>query len=570
MSEGMFGTQRWRMDAVLLFAVSALLTAQEPEKKEAAKKDVDLQQVQAPKSDTPLPKIDLPEFVITGSEKIDLHIESKSEEDQDRIFSPSRPVPGERLLEVGEALTPKQVKTFSKTPGAMNGKLFAGFGFYGTPQFDGWFGQHDQTSSYMVNGYYSESNGHLPDAGFWRGGFGLRGSTTLPESSALVPMAQLTGEMKYGRDAYRAYGSRTPFQVRDLSGFEVSGGIGSRYALPYKALSGFDYSAKTGWGYFSTSDTGKVSETDFFINGTATTTLLETTLRASAEYRISGYTMNLPGIQSGHWFSLRTDGRQLLLPSLLCSFSIQQFIYRGNIGATSGRLYPTIDMRYTFTEQASLYAGFAPMVERNSLSSLIKQNRYMNNTPTIVPTDNRIHFYMGMEFAPLEELVITAKGSYKHLNNYATFYDRDSAKVWEVLYLSGVRATKFDLNAVYRLNQKQNVSVYFSTQSVKQNDSSHSVPHLPGYTVGAVYHHFFDIGVHAEAFMEFHSSRFTNFSNSHSNAGFIASGIKAEIEMFNQFRGFAELNNLLDQHYYLWNGYRERTVFVMLGISYHW
>ena len=570
LSERLSLLQQWMTTFVLLIVIVTVLSAQEPEKKEAAKKEVDLQNVQTPKANAPLPKIDLPEFVITGNEKIDLNIETKNEDDQDRIFSPAIPALSERSMNVGEALTPKQVKTFTKTPSAMNGKVFAGFGFYGTPQFNGWFGQYDPASSFVLNGYYSESNGHLPDAGFWKGGFGLRGSYTLPDSLSLLPLGQLSGELKYGREAYRAYGSSSPFRVRDLSGIEVSGGIGSRYALPYKSMSGVDYSARIGGGFFSTGDIVKSSETEFFVSGNATTKILETAFRASVEYRISGYTMALPGVQSGHWFVFRTDGRQMILPLLQLSFSIQQIFYRGNVGPANGRLYPSIDLRYAFTEQASMYAGFAPTVERNSLSSLFKENRYSNAIATVVPTDIRVHAYMGMEFSPIEEVIVTARGSYKHLNNYATFYDKDSAKVWEVLYLSGIRSTKFDLSALYRLNEKQNVTAYATVQSVQQKDSTKMLPHLPKYIIGSVYHHFFDIGVHAEAFVEYHSFRYTDFLSTNKNPGYLTSGIKAEIEMFNQFRGYTEINNLFDQRYYIWNGYQERTIFVMLGISYHW
>ncbi len=547
-----------------------LTAAQEPEKKEAAKKDVDLQNVQAPKSDAPLPKIDVPEFIITGSEKIDLNIDSKTENDQERIFSPSAPTAGERPMNVGEALSPKQIKSFTKTPGAMNGKVYAGFGFYGTPQFDGWFGQYTSTSSFVMNGYYSESQGHVTDAGFWNGGFGVRGSTILPESTALIPFAQLSGEAKYDRDGYRAYASRYSNRVRDLSGFEVSGGIGSRYALPYRALSGVDYSARTGWSTFSATDSAKSTENEFFINGSAATRFFETTFRGQTEYRATGYSMPLPGIRSGQWFFLRTEGRQSLIPALQITFALQQFVYRGNLGPAAGRFYPNLEIRYAFSENASLYAGYAPTVERNTLSSVVKQNRYIDFSAPLVPTDTRHHLYAGMEFSPIEELTTTVKVSYKHINNYPTFYDKDSAKVWEVLYLSGIRSIKIDLSALYRLNQKQNVTAYFSTQSVPQKDSSKVLPYLPKFTAGAAYHHFFDFGLHAEAFAEYNASRFTDFTNSHSNAGYVYTGVKAEMEMFGQFRGHAELNNMIDQQYFVWNGYKERTVFLLLGISYHW
>lgn len=552
---------------IFTFTMSAV---QEPEKKEAAKKDVDLQNVQTPKSDAVLPKIDVPEFVITGSERIDLNIESKTENDQERIYTPSAPTPGERPMNVGEALTPKQIKSFTKTPGAMNGKVFAGFGFYGTPQFDGWFGQYNPTSSFVMNGYYSESQGHVTDAGYWNGGFGVRGAYILPESTALIPFAQLNAEAKYDRDAYRAYGSQFSNRVRDLSGLEVSGGIGSRYALPYRALSGVDYSARTGWSTFSATDSVQSTEHEFFVNGTASTRFFETAFRGQIEYRATGYSMPLPGVTSGQWFMLRTEGRQSLIPALQISFALQQFIYRGNLGPAAGRFYPNLELRYSFAENGSIYAGYGPTVERNTLSSIVKQNRYIDFTVPLTPTDTRVNVYGGMEFSPIEELTTTVKVTYKHINNYPTFYDKDSAKVWEVLYLSGIRSIKIDLSALYRLNQKQNVTAYFSTQSVRQKDSSGVVPYLPKFTCGAAYHHFFDVGLHAEAFAEYNASRFTDFSNGHSNAGYVYTGVKAEIEMFGQFRGHAELTNLIDQQYFVWNGYQERTVFLLLGISYHW
>ncbi len=544
--------------------------AQETDKKEPAKKEIDLKNVQTPGSDAQLPKIDLPEFVITGSENINLNVDSKRVEDRDRLYSPSAPTPGERPINVGEAVIPKQVKTFSKTPGALNGKLFAGVGFYGTPLLDGWFGQYDPVSSIVANGYYSESAGHVNDAGFWRGGFGVRGSYSLAESSAYIPLAQLSGESKYSREVYRSYGSRMPGRVRDISSLDISGGIGSRYALPYKSMSSFDYSAKTGWSYFSLTDSAASSESEFHMNGTASTRFLETALRASLEYRLSSYDMNVPGLQSGHWMVLRGDGRQQLTSSLQISYALQQFLYRGNILPMSGRLYPNIEIRYIFTDYASMVTGFAPSVERNTLSSLLKQNRYIYSNAQLLPTDTRVNLYLGMEISPAERITATAKLTHKQMNNYATFLDRDSAKVWEVLYLAGIQSTKFDLSAIYRFNQQQNVTAYFSTQSVKQRDSSGMMPYLPKFTFGSVYHHFFDFGLHLEAFAEYSSSRFTDFGNTHSTAGYLASGVKGEIELFEHFRGFAELNNLLNQRYYIWNGYQERSIYLLLGISYNW
>jgi hypothetical protein len=553
---------------VLLFV---LLPLSAQEKKEATQKDVDVQKAaQSQRTDTPLPKIDLPEFVITGSEQIDLNISTKTEDDEERIFMPQKPTPGFRSLEVDGAISQKQIKQFSKAPEGLNGKIFTGLGFYLTPQVDGWFGRHDEKNSFMINGYYYSTEGHVTDAGFWRAGFGGKGRYVMPDSSSFLPYAQLNGEIQYGRESYRAYASLAPTQVRDLSGFDLSLGAGSRYALPYKSLSGFDYTGKFGVRYFSARDSISSGETDIVLSGVATTRFLTIALRGQTEYRMTSYDMNIPGVQTGQWFVLKGDGQTLVLPSLQISFALQQFIYRGNIGPASGRFYPGIELRYFLTESATMYAGFSPSVERTTLSSLTKQNRYMHFSTPVIPSDIPVNVLAGFEFTPVDEITAGAKFRYRHINNFATFLDTSGAKVWEVTYLSGVRSSAVDVSVVYRFNAKQNVTAYASTQTVRQKDSAVVLPNIPKYSFGSVYHHFFDVGLHVEALAEFVSSRFTNSANSHSNAGYVYTSIKGDIEVLKRFRAAAEMHNLLNQRYYIWNGYQERGIYLLLGISYSW
>jgi hypothetical protein len=555
--------------AIAVMLCCTVLTAQE--KKEATQKDADIGAVKSEKPDAPLPKIELPEFVITGNERINLNISSKAEEDEERLFVPEKPTPGFRSYDVEGVVSQKQVKQFSKTPSALNGKVFAGFGLYTTPQFDGWFGQYDQQNSFVLNGNYFSTEGHVNDAGLWRGGFGAKGRYVMPESSQFLPYMQLNGDLQYGREAYHAYASVNPTSVRDLSAFDLLFGAGSRYALPYKSLSGFDYTGKFGWNYFSAKDSLiKSSETDFYLNGIATTRFLQFALRGQVEYRTTGYTMNLLGIQSGQWFVLKGDGQTLILPSLLMSFALQQFFYRGNVGVTNGRLYPQIEFKYFMTESASMYAGFVPEVKRNTLSSLVKQNRYMDFTAKLLQSDMPVNVIAGLEFSPVENLTASAKYTYRQINNYPTFLDTGGAKVWEVTYLSGVRASRVDISVVYRFDAKQNVTMYAGTEQLKQKDSSGVLPYIPKFSVGSIYHRFFDMGLHLEAAAEYVSSRYTNFSRTHSNAGYLYTSVKGDIELMNRFRGYAEIHNLLNQQYYLWNGYRERTLFVILGMSYQW
>jgi hypothetical protein len=128
----------------------------------------------------------------------------------------------------------------------------------------------------------------VDDAGWWRGGGGAKARYVMPDSSSFLPYMQLSGDVRYGRESYRAYASTAPGRSRDLSGFDLSLGAGSRYALPYKTLSGFDYTGRFGWSRFAANDSGSSSETDVFLNGVATTRFFDVALRGEIEYRTTG------------------------------------------------------------------------------------------------------------------------------------------------------------------------------------------------------------------------------------------------------------------------------------------
>ena len=555
---------------LLLMANRQWAAAQEQEeKKEAPQKDVDLKS-EPEQKEAPLPKISLPEFVITGNEKIDLNIKPKQEKEEERIFVPDGPTPGSRLMEIEGVLFPKQIKQFAQAPSALNGKLSAGYGFYQTPQFDGWFGQYDKTNSFILNGYYSSSEGHLDNvnAGGWKGGAAARARYVMPESSFVLPYMQLSGDFRYGRESYYAYGSANPTEIKDISLFDLSLGVGSRYALPYKSLSGFDYTGTAGLRSFSFSS-ASASETEFSLGGVATTRFFNIALRGQIEYRTTDYTMNIP-TNLGQWFAIKGEAQTLIFPSMQMTIALQQFFYRGSSGAGSGRLYPQLELRYFLTEDATMSAGFSPTVERNTLESISRQNKYVDDSVSLRHTDLPVVAFAGMEVTPFTELTISAKFSYKHTNNYPTFLDTTGAKVWEVQYLSNVRSTKVDVSMVYRLNEQQNITAYFSSQDVKQKDASTVLPNIPAYSFGAVYHHFFDVGLHLEGLAEYVAPRYSNVANTRKNAGYLFTSVKGEMELFEQFRGFAEIQNLLNQKYYIWDGYQERTIYLLLGVSYQW
>src|ERR1039458_4358763 len=118
---------------IIFFFLIASLSAQE--KKEPAQRDAAVPD----QNEAPLPKIDLPEFLITGQETIDLPVSSKSIIEEDNAYVPGSPMPGRK--DAGSDGEGKLEKDFAGPVGEMNGKVQGGIGNYPSPYMEGWFGK---------------------------------------------------------------------------------------------------------------------------------------------------------------------------------------------------------------------------------------------------------------------------------------------------------------------------------------------------------------------------------------------------------------------------------------------
>jgi outer membrane receptor protein involved in Fe transport len=145
-----------------------------------------------------------------------------------------------------------------------------------------------------------------------------------------------------------------------------------------------------------------------------------------------------------------------------------------------------------------------------------------------------------------------------------------NAKVWEVVYLSDVQTLLIDLQASYPITDRSAVTMTAGFNSTTQKDSSRSMPYIPVFTSGILYQLTFINGITAEGTIEYVSGRYTDFQHRHSAPAYLLLGAKGEYEFIQNLRGIVQCTNLLNQNYVIWDGYRERTLFVSFGLTYKW
>ncbi|MGE5314512.1 MAG: hypothetical protein ACM3Q4_07445 [Acidobacteriota bacterium] len=550
--------------------MSAVSLAQE--KKEPPQRDVKVvpstAQPTPEEEQAPLPKIENPEFVITGHETMELPEAAKSATDDARSFVPPLPSAGQKTSDLSRTATKQSIG--SSRSNGMNGKVYGSFGNFVTPQLGAWFGQSYDQGSVAVNGRYASSDGYMTNTNWLSAGFGVAGSYKLGKWENILSESRWKGELAAGTDEYRAYGSAHPRQKRTHNDLDAAIGADSRFATGLPDLAPVDGAMRLAWNRTSLSDTSSAVENDIGILASGTTLYASVPVDLAMEYRITGESMPRADVQTMQWLSLSGSGKIAALENLQFTLGASFTFYRGNTGASSLRLYPALGVRWFPARWAGLHAAFQPSVTRQTLRQLLRTNRYVLTGSAILPTDAPAAFSAGIDLAPIERAALSVTVDYRALNNFQSFLESDSSHIWSPVYLSDIRSVKTDVRIRYALTPLDAATGFVTVNSVKHKDSTSMLPYIPEMTAGILYRHWFQSDISAEISAEYTGRRFTDFQARHANAAYALIGMKAEYGIARNLRLTAEVQNLFDQKYYIWNGYRERPFFVSFGINYLW
>ncbi len=550
----------------LLFLFLAVpLAAQE--KKEPAQRDAAVPD----KAEAPLPKIDLPEFLITGQETIDLPMSSKSVFEEDKVYVTGSQTAGMKDADADGGA--KLQKDFAGPAGQMNGKVQGGFGNFTSPYMQGWFGKNYDGGGVLFNASYASTSGQVPNANWQKTGIGIQGDYLAPQTYGVIGGDRLNGGLNFTGQTYRAYGSSDPSQLRTLNNVRLNFGLASRTTVSDKLDDALDYSAGISWNGTALNDSLNSSQNDFGLLISGSTRKDDIQLRGSIEYIVSAMSMQLPPAIDAHspeWFDLRLSGDKFFLPDFQATLTVHQFIYMGNLSTTSGRFYPGAQLRYFVNDASTVYFSIAPTVERNTLASLVNSDKYVENRAELRASEIPFSFTLGSEYTFSDKFYGSGDLSYSAVRNFPVFVELNSAKVWDVMYLPKAAVTRLELEGTYTLTQGSSATLAGSFNSTQASDSSNGVPNIPMVTVSGVYRRTFGSGIIAEVFAEYFSKRWKDFAHSGANAGYVDVGGQGEYQLLENLRAIVQLDNILNRQYYVWDGYVERPLFISLGVTYTW
>ena len=153
----------------------------------------------------------------------------------------------------------------------------------------------------------------------------------------------------------------------------------------------------------------------------------------------------------------------------------------------------------------------------------------------------------------------------KRRKTYQKAFDNFDSTMFDVKY---VQAS--NLEAIFEgfvdLTKEDKINFSASFNFAKLTDSSKVLPYTIPIKLNGNYLRNWTENFGTEIGFYYIGERYTGLSNNNKLPGFMNLKIRADYRFTNNFKIYANFENLLNNDIYIWNGYKERSLFLSAGL----
>ncbi|MDP4192523.1 MAG: hypothetical protein Q8858_13225 [Bacteroidota bacterium] len=559
------------------------------------------------------PKVELPEFVITGVRPVSLPTVSKQKAEVVSTLSREFFLPGfsPEELSIAELSNPVRKEiTFSTDTSKYNGRLIFGAGAYTLPMGELSYGKSFDNGVFNGKLWGSNVRSYYKDnSGYNNSGLDLNGSFFNSYNSGFLPGTKFNVGGGYERDSYKFFASsKTPDLQRDRNKGNIRVGLTNDLKENLK----YGLSFNDGILYIKDAD---VKENVFNAKGYFETGLTGMTLSINAGLK----SQNLSNIVSQTFNFFENSASLKFKPSDNLHFSAG-FYYAVSGDNTS--FFPTGTITLKFSDNLTLLGEMSPYSELVTVQDLIYQNQYLDLNPIEYPKIFRMAQQLDPPFAlqkdaallgqgavssgknasgvnsttssetgyptiPVTNVLVdnkyNLKGALKYefskffeidggfrfidYNNYPCFVPGDSSNgKFNVRAVSAKRFTGF-MNFLFHPGP---YGIFYGNVQVEHfyDADNQNIPYIPGLSSEISYEYNFDFGLKTETHLNLRTGTWADLPNHTKIDPYINLGVRLGFEVAPNFNLFTQLSNILNRNNYIWYGYKEKSTDVVFGIDY--
>ena len=513
-----------------------------------------------------LPKIDLPEFVITGTATIDLPVTMKMPSDVNASDMPvllADPLAARRDRGTVEFAGSGKLALDTAGRVAQNGKILASVGTHFTPMVWLWLGQRRSEYFYLGDAHYASSKGYLPYTNRSEGAFEVKAGTAVHAASPWFDGAAGTGNVGYGSETYRFFGSSIPSLARTITRFRLGGELASseESPLPYDVGLGFS-------NIVVTDSSADVTEVRFDLNAETSIPVWSTSLLGRVRFSVA----SLTGSSSASlpYLEMMVGSRRLSWNRFFAQISANAYLAKGMLGQSVAKIYPNAMIGYHFPARTVLSVSYKGGVRYNTLSDLLRVHPYLSGVSPVLHSDVPVDVTGAVETNWNEVWRTRLSVRSQKIRDYPSYTEPGRSGIWQTSYqgtssLTTLQAevfANFDSNSYFAVSGAWNITKNSATQL--------AIPYVPELQTTAMVVRTVLPGLSVSPWVSLVGRRSVDLTGGQKLPSYLIMGLKGDYSGLGAVHLFVDVQNASDTKYEEWRGYRAAPFLVSVGMSYHW
>ena len=528
-----------------------------------------------------MPSLNLPEYVITGSDVI---IYSGYSKENIAVHDPEefqrRAGRGVRESWYGDPSPIKAPLNPEPLPGNEYFLLAqAGYGNFSTPYAEVWYSQHYDRGDLRAHAAFESSDGHVSESDYSDIGIDVMGgsyfSSDLPD---IIRRSRIQGDLSYEHRDYGLYGNDVLAVTPDLlfrrtySTFDLGMDLVSRKNRL------FDYNARVFTAYTSFDEEMFATNVDTSVAASENT---EQTIgmNLGAVFHTEHFPIHLhTTIQTTDisetdtsstnplYFAIGADAEWMIGGVLNLRAGLEFLAWENSDETSHSTLHPSVYASYAVTGDVDIFGAFEPSVSYTTSRSLYERNPYFALGSVLRSQDKSLNFKLGAGYDDRKFISLRGYIQYSEIEDYTRFVQEDIPvhRQWGVEYDGRSTITSLHAETKVRFSEKNYVLGEAVYRSSENDLTGEAIPYLPDYELSAVYSHDIIERLNAQVSAKLLGTR---LADAEELSAVLNLGIEGSYWMTENVGAFVRLRNFFDENYQLYQGYDARPLFVMGGLK---
>jgi hypothetical protein len=505
--------------------------------------------------------IELPDFVITGKQNIDLPVAIKKKPELISTISKDFLTP---------QFSPEELALFFSTdpvpvrPGIKEtNQYFAGTikmeaGRYSLPA--GLISLNQSFENYLFNAsaWGVNSLEHIPNSGFNKFGFSLTNEFYFSTKSDFVPGSKIKIAAEYQRSSYYLYASAVPNFLREINNGNAA------FSFENKYNRWINICAFASGNILSLGENG-FKETNLNFDGLLEFKINSISIGVTGKYINQNLNNNLSGSAGNSFYSASGFMNLYSMSFLKIKFGIE---YASN--SSDIFISPFAAMQIKFDKGLSLLVGFNPHSEYITNTKLINQNPFY--TPGV--TDNiftRSKFnFNGKLIYEYEKLFsVSLNGDYSKIENHFYYNDITDKGKYDITLLPESKIFSASMNFVLYPVKWGYIDGQIKFCDARDN-LDNFIPYTPAFSSSISYGYDYENAFGFKTKYTITLNTYSDITNSNKLIDYHNISLSFYYELFKGLKLTADFQNIFNRANFVWKDYQEKPFDILFGAEYRW